>query len=207
MLIRPALNEADMDAVYRLTHDAYVALGYIQPRPEHMLRHYMEIEGLPENMVVVAVDDGAIVGTVSITLDGPGGLHTDHDFAGACDAIRAEGRPIGAAWRIITEPGHRATMALVVELIRAAITVFQHCGTATGLCTFAPRHERVYMRLLGFQTIARTDGVGAVNTAAVLMRGSVAEAMQRMVPPENPALATLATERMRLIAALRRAAA
>lgn len=207
MLIRPALDAADFDAVYRLTHDAYVALGYIGPQPDGRLRHYADIDAAPENMVVVAVDDDAIVGTVSITLDGPDGLHVDHDFPAACDAVRAEGRPIGAAWRIITEPGHRATMALVLDLIRATTDILGRCGIETALLSFAPRHERAYQRLLGLATIARTEGTADLRTSAVLMRGSVAEAARRLPPLDNPALATLAAERKRLLEVIRRVAA
>jgi len=197
MIIRPVRNEQEMDEVYRLTHDAYVEQGYIKPQPDGRLRHYTEVDAAPENMVLVALEDNAIVGTVSITLDGPAGLHVDHDFRAECDAIRAEGRSVGASWRIITEPGHRSSMAVVVELIRSTIDVLNRFEVETILCTFNPRHERVYQRLFGMSTVARCTTVDEVASAAVLMRASIPVAVKAFPPPPNPALAALVAERAR----------
>lgn len=207
MNVRPVLSDAELDAVHRLTHDGYVEQGFIAPRPDGRLRHHIDIEAAPENMVLVATDGASIVGTVSITLDGPVGLHADHDFHADCNAVRAEGLPVGAVWRIITEPGHRNSRETVLLLIRAATTVLHHAGVETALCTFAPHHERAYARLLGFRTIARSDGVREVATPAVLMRQRVADAAARIGLLDDPALATLVAERRRLIAAVRRVAA
>ena len=209
MLIRPATSTADLDAVYRLTHDAYIALGYCAPQPDGRLRHYTDIDTAPENMVVVVEEAGAIVGTVSITLDGPAGLPSEQRFGGAVDAIRAEGTVIGACWRLVTEPGHRATDAVLIELMRSTVTVFSGFGVDTALLSLAPRHERAYNRIFGTVTIARTsDAAGAaVSSPLVLVRGSVAAGIRRLPPDDNPALATLVAERRRLIAAVRDVAA
>ena len=207
LLIRPAWTAADLDAVYRLTHDAYVALGYVPPQPDGRLRHYGDVEAAPENVVLVAEEAGAIVGTVSVTVDGPAGLHVDHDFRAACDAVRAEGMPVGAAWRIVTLPDHRASSALVLELIRAVIDVLHRFGVTTALLSFAPNHERAYTRLLGMATIARTEGAADLRTPAVLMRADVPESARRLPPHDNPVLTTLVAERRRLLEALRRRAA
>lgn len=197
MIIRPVRNDREMNEVYRLTHDAYVEQGYIKPQPDGRLRHYTEVDAAPENMVLVALEDDAIVGTVSVTLDGPAGLHVDHDFRAECDAIRAEGHTVGASWRIITEPGHRSSMAVVVELIRSTIDVLNRFEVETILCTFNPRHERVYQRLFGMSTVAHCTTVDEVASAAVLMRASIPIAVKAFPPPPNPALAALVAERAR----------
>lgn len=207
MVIRPALSDDDLDQVYRLTHDAYVSLGYIDPQPDGRLRHYPDIDSAPENVVLVAEEDGMIVGTVSVTLDGPAGLHVDHDFRAACDTVRAEGQPVAAVWRIMTAPDRRSTSALVLALIRAATDVLSGFGLDTTLMSFAPHHERAYRRLLDMRTIARTEGTADLRTAAVLMRASAVESTRRLGPAANPALATLVAERRRLLDVLRRTAA
>ncbi|MCC7019515.1 MAG: hypothetical protein IT332_07160 [Ardenticatenales bacterium] len=207
MNIRPILNDAELDDVQRLTHDQYVAEGYTTPQPDGRLRYYDEIEAAPENMVLVAIDDGAIVGTVSVTLDGPAGLHVDHDFGAACAAVRAEGPTVGGVWRIVTEPDLRTSRTVILELIRSSTDVLRRFGVSTALCEFAPRHEHVYRKLLGFATVARCEGLGEVRSPAVLMRASVAEAARRLPPGDNASLATLVAERQRLLDVLRRTAA
>lgn len=207
LTIRPAWTADDLDAVYRLTHDAYVALGYIAPQPAGRLRHYADIDAAPENVVLVGDEGGTIVGTVSVTVDGPARLHVDHDFRAACDAVRAEGAPVAASWRIVTAPDHRASSALVLELIRAVIDVVRRFGVDTVLMSFAPHHERAYSRLLGMTTLARTEGTADLSTPAVLMRASTLECARRLPPHDNPVLTTLVAERRRLLEAVRRQAA
>lgn len=207
MLIRPILSDDDLDHVHRLTHDAYVAEGFAAPQLDGRLRYYAEIDAAPENMVLVAVDDDVIVGTVSVTLDGSAGLHVDHDFAAECAAIRAEGPTVGGVWRIVTEPGLRTSLTVILELIRSAADVLDRFGVETALCEFGPHHERAYRRLLGFTTVARSTLLSELTAPAVLMRVSVADAIRRLPPHVNPTLATLVAERRRLLDALRRAAA
>lgn len=207
MMIRPILNDDDLDHVHRLTHDAYVAEGFAAPQPDGRLRYYTDIEAAPENMVLVAVVDGAIVGTVSVTLDGPAGLHVDHDFAAECAAIRAEGRAVGGVWRIVTAPGLRTSLTVIHELIRSSTDVLDRFGVDTALCEFGPHHERAYRRLLGFTTVAHSESLTEVAAAAVLMRVQVTDVARRLPPQANPTLATLVAERRRLLDTLRRDAA
>lgn len=207
MFIRPILSDDELDIVHRLTHDQFVAEGFARPQSDGRLRYYNDIEAAPENMVLVAVDDGMIVGTVSVTLDGPAGLHVDHDFGEQCAAIRAEGRPVGGVWRIVTDTQLRGSRTVILELIRATVDVLVRFGIPTALCEFGPHHERAYHKLLGFSTVARSTSLAQLAAPAVLMRASVAEAARRCPPHDNPTLATLVAERRRLLDALRRAAA
>src|SRR5947209_3989524 len=71
ILVRPIEGEAELDAVYRLTYDSFLERGYCAPRPDRRLIHYPHLDRLPETMICVAISEGQIVGTVSVTLDGP----------------------------------------------------------------------------------------------------------------------------------------
>jgi|JI10StandDraft_1071094.scaffolds.fasta_scaffold16901_1 hypothetical protein len=194
IVIRPIFGDAELDHVHRLTHDAYVARGLTARQANGRLRYFAGVEAVPENMVLVATCEDAIVGTVSVTLDGPGGLSVDLDFKAACDAIRAEGPTIGCVWRIVTDPGLRTGVAVVLELIRSAAFVLDRFGVDTALIQLAPRHERVYQRLLGFLPVARTAALVELASPAVLMRVVVAEAVRRVPPHPNPHLAALGVE-------------
>jgi len=169
---------ADMDAVYRLTHDAYVGQGYCEPQPDGMLRHYPHLDGIPETTVFVAEKDGVIIGTNSLTLDGPRGLHVDDDFPYSVAEVRrfcqADGERLGASWRIVTCQKAHESMRVVVELVDITIkkSIAEHVDVL--LFSFHPgRHERIWRRLLGLTTLCHADRCKAVSAPCVLMMGTV----------------------------------
>ena len=176
LTVREACGAAEMDEVYRLTHDTFLEQGYCEPQPDGRLIHYPHLEGLPETTTLIAEEHGEIVGTNSMTLDNPVGLHVDVDFKAECDRIRAEcralGRSLGASWRIATKGSCRNTTAVIKGLIRETVRRFIVGGVETVVFTFNPRHERIYRRLLNMKTIARYDGTvrGLNNAPAVFMR-------------------------------------
>lgn len=172
VIVRPVRSGAELEEVYRITHDAFLERGYCSPQPNGQLIHYPKLENIPETTVLVALQEGQVMGTVSLTLDGPHGLHVDTDFKATVDQVRAEGIKVGAAWRIATRHALRGerqvVMALIGEVVSYAFEVFD---LDTFLCTFNPRHERIYGRLLGMRTIARNEvSEGLENAPAVLMR-------------------------------------
>ena len=164
----------DMEAVYRLTHDAYVAEGYIKPHPDGWLIHYPELDDIPETTVLVASEGKRgrrVVGTVSWTRDGKRGLHVDHDFKAEVDAVRAEGLRLGAAWRIVTTEDCRSKIAVIMALVRAVVHDMISSGMEVALFSFNPKHAGAYARLLNMDVIAERSGVAGLNAApAVLMR-------------------------------------
>lgn len=169
--IRPIRDAAELDCVYRMTHDAYVDMGFIEPRPGGRLVHYPHLDAAPETTILVALLDGVIVGTNSVTLDGPAGLHVDEDFKAVTDQIRAEGRRIAAGWRINTRRDVRDQANIVRGLIGEAMRLLVNTGIRTCLFIFNKRHERIYQRLLGMTTIAELPEIRCVNNfPAVLMR-------------------------------------
>ena len=105
MIIRRAISREDFEAVWRLTHDMYVAEGYAEPQPDGLLRHYPHLDAIPETVVFLAEDeDGTLLGSNSYTLDGPAGLHVDDDFRDVVDAVRAECRATGKRLGANTSP-------------------------------------------------------------------------------------------------------
>ena len=178
--VRPIQNNAELEYIYRLCHDVYAERGYCAPQPDGRLVHYPHLDGIAQTTVLVALIDGEIVGTNSFTLDGPQGLHVDSDFRSECDAIRREGRALGASWRIATRLACRSERNVVMALIQETVRLFVESGVQTSVFTFNPRHERIYQRLLNMKTIARSDGTHGLNNApAVLMRLDVESIPER----------------------------
>src|SRR4051812_8581180 len=84
-VIRTVRTLDELQHIYRLTHTCYAASGYFQPHPSGMLVHYPQYDHISETTILVAILDGKIVGSVSLTVDGPSGFTIDEDFKPECD--------------------------------------------------------------------------------------------------------------------------
>lgn len=183
LVIRPLADDCELDDVYRLTYDVYRCAGYCPPAYGMRLLHYSHLDRIPQTVVFGAFAEGGLVGTNTLTRDGPRGLHVDHDFRAEADAVRREGRLLGASWRIVTRPEVRSARQIVLELIRATAHAMIRGGIETLLFTFHPKHERIYQRLLSMTTLARRDAIGALaNAPAVLMRVDWEDLPERWLP-------------------------
>ena len=165
----------DMYQVYKLTHDMYVVEGYIKPQPSGILQHYKHLDYIPETTVLVIDDNGNIIGTNSLTFDGPNKLHVDEDFPEEVEKVRQEckitGKNLVASWRIITHLQTRNSLHIIIELINATMEIGIKNHAHVWLFSFNPKHERIYKRLLDLTTIATINNYTTVSAPGVLMRG------------------------------------
>jgi hypothetical protein len=169
--IRYATAIQDMEAVFRLTHECYVAQGYVTPQSNGLLLHYPEHDVLPETRVLIAFQDGQVVGSASFTLSGREGLTICHDFLDECNAIEKEGRIIGAVWRLVIKETCRSSRQVLIGLLSELLRHGLRARVNTALIVVNPRHERVYQRLLNMQVVARKEVTGGLSNApAVLLR-------------------------------------
>jgi hypothetical protein len=170
----------ELPVVRRLVQDEYTRQGYC--RPEGGFSHYSHLDGIPQTTCFIALKRGQLIGTNSLTEDGPAELHVDEDFPEQVDAIRDEclatHKRLGASWRIVTADSARGSIGVVMDLINA--TVHHGAGRLDViLFSFNPRHERVYRRILDLETIAiGSCRALAGSPPAVLMRGDA----QRILP-------------------------
>ncbi len=177
MHIRKATSKEDFESVWRLTHDAYVKQGYCSPQPEGLLKHYLHLDTIPETSVFMAFDENdRLVGTNSLTLDNPAGLHVDDDFKDRADQVRVEclrtRKKMGASWRIATDETVHNQISIMLGLISATIDQGMRQCLDVLLFTFNPKHVCFYERMLGLKVIAEPRFGKAVKSApAVLMRG------------------------------------
>lgn len=168
MIIRPIQTLIELDKIYYLTHDIYVKNGYYKPNEEGKLSHYPQLDNIPETTVFIAIKDGEIVGTNSITLDGIMGLHVDLDFPDEVNKVRKERRRLVASWRIVTNNGIKVIVGLIKKTVDHALNILK---ADTALFTFHPKHESFYQKYLNAKTIARSDCISKLeNAPAVLMR-------------------------------------
>lgn len=166
--------DSEVAEIWQLTHDEYVREGYIKPQPGGVFSEYEQLEWQPETIPLVALLDGDIVGTVTVTLDGVAKLHTDVDFPDETEMLRKCAKlfrvPLACSWRIVTDYKCRSRLDVAIALQQSgAITAYEH-GSPIIACTFHPRHSRYYHRTLGFVEIARSAATKGLSSApAVLM--------------------------------------
>jgi hypothetical protein len=171
--IRPVANVAEMEEVYRLTHDSYVSKAYAENQSNGLLLHYPEYDVIPETTVLIALQDGKMIGTISVTLPGPFGYTLDRDFREEIAQLRNEGRQVGVIWRLVVKEECRSSRAVLLGLISAVTRHFLNHGLDTYLFEVNPRHERIYQRLLNMTVMSRKESAeGLQHAPAVLLRGN-----------------------------------
>jgi len=163
MKITMATTAEAMLSVWKLTHDAYVFSGYADPQPDGILRHYRHLDLIPETTVFTAEDDGDLLGTISVTEDGPHGLNVDQVFKDLVDPLRASGLKTASVWRLVTQPDFRKSLSVVTRLIGQAVEYFEKRQIVLVLMVVNPKHERFYQHMLCFQTISEVRNEKAVK--------------------------------------------
>jgi N-acyl amino acid synthase FeeM len=172
MIVRPIIDYAELTSVYRLTHDAYVAEGYIVKRESGLLIHYPRLDGIPETTVLVAVDDGMIIGTNSVTVDGPEGVHCEADFPLQVHRERWAGSAFCCSWRIVTSQSYRDDWRVLLALMKETVAEFFRRQTPVCLMTFHPTDALRWMKLLRATVIGFSETTtGLRNAPAILIRG------------------------------------
>jgi len=172
--IRPIRDSFELWDVYSLTHDCYVETNYIRPRPTGMLVHYAEFDHLPETTILVALQDGEIIGSISYTIDGPAGFIIEKDYREECQRIRQEkGRRLADYWRFVVKKSCRSGQQVLMALMTQSGLDLLQKGVNTFFLDVHEKHEGAYKRLFNGVTVARKEGVPGLeqqHIAAVLIR-------------------------------------
>jgi hypothetical protein len=162
--------ESEIGEIWRLTHDEYAAKGYIPFHPSRLYSHYTHLENIPETTQLVAFVDGDLAGTVTYTMDGPAGLHTDIDYSVETQAIRSIGLPLACVWRIVTDSKFHGWHSVAQALMRETARQLIERGGPIALCTFHPNHAKYYSVRIGFRLVAdRPESNGFSSAPSVLM--------------------------------------
>jgi len=172
---RIANTLSDMTEVYHLAYDVYLEQQYTHPNPEGLLRHYPELDGIEATTVILAEEDGLLVGTNSLTMDSMARLHTDRAFPEETQSVREEcfeeNRRLAASWRICTMGEGRCGMRVLMGLIGCTYKLVVGWNLQTVLYTFHPKHARIYEKIIGARVIAGPVADRSVDgSPAVLMR-------------------------------------
>lgn len=167
--IRIATTIDELSEVYRLTHRVYTHEGYCEHLAAGQLRHYAYLDAIQETTVFIATERSLVVGSHSTTVDGPLGLHADHDFPEEMTRLRATGKRLAAAWRLVTDPLHRGQRTLILDLLGATIRNAFAMGVEYMVTDVHPKHERFYSRFVGMETLAFGNCEAIGGMPSVLM--------------------------------------
>ena len=142
-------DPAEIDAVMRVSHDAYVEAGYMRPRAtgRRFLVHYLNAD----TVFVVARLGAMPVGTLAIVNDGPFGLPADRVFVEELDAERDAGRQVAEVCGLVVAPNWRRHIRPIFFHLAAAMlrTLADRFDTHTMAFAVEPHQLRFYSAIFG----------------------------------------------------------
>lgn len=170
--VRRATDE-ELCFVWRLVHAEYLRKGLITPEMDGMFSHYRHLDCIPETVPLAAVDGNRLVGTMTLTFDGPKGLPTDMEYPDETAELR-QWHKLATCWRLATDiVCHSSGTVSMALMISAAKLLMEH-GEPTVLMECNPRHRTFYKRVLGFvqhPDAKKENTKGLTNAPSVLMVG------------------------------------
>jgi hypothetical protein len=148
-----ARTTEDFEGAFRLLHDNYVRIGYMDPHESR--RRIGLFNALPSTKMFVARDGARVVGTVALVQDSPIGLPMDQIFRDEVSAFRAPGRRLGEASTLTVDPRYRdAGAAILMRLYRMLTVYATSIVRLHDLCMVArAHHARFYRTFFPFREI------------------------------------------------------
>ena len=163
-----AVSRSQRDAVEKLVRRRYAWRGYNLPE---VMDHALEVatRGEESSLTLLAEHQGALAGTLTLTLDSPKGLLAEQTYGAEIERVRAEGRHIcelvklameeGADWKAVLDALLQATY-LVARVVHSMTDIFIEVN---------PRHVRFYQRVFGFTPSSEKRVCARVGAPSVLM--------------------------------------
>ena len=117
-----------------------------------------------------ALHEGRVVATLTVGLDGTGGLSVEGVYPDTVDAVRSPERRLCEFTKFAVDEEVRSPALLGAIFHVACMFALQIHDCTDALIEVNPRHVRFYERMLGFTRAAEQRLDPSVNAPAVLMR-------------------------------------
>jgi N-acyl amino acid synthase FeeM len=159
--IRAAATDAERHCANMLISRRYEWRGYrTAPLPERRK---------PNNITLVASDDEATIGTMSVAFDGDQGLLSEELFPREVRRLRDSGHRICEFTKLAmdNELGSKRVLAALFHV--AYIYAYRFMDFDCLLIEVNPRHVKFYEKILGFQVLGPRRMNRRVNAPAVLL--------------------------------------
>jgi hypothetical protein len=162
----------DLRLIWQLNYSEYLKHGYCLPSSEKIFKYNPHLDTIPETHIAVVKSGADLLGTVSITEDGPQKLATDPLFPIETDTIRRLAKHMGmkvcSPWRIITKDSYR-DLGVVIQLFSAVAEIVSGKNIDIMLFAINPRHIGFYTRMLGAEKVAVKENDQTVNDAPAML--------------------------------------
>lgn len=181
LVLKIAETEAELEASFRLLHDAYVASNFMTSQPNNLrVTHY---HALPTTTTLCALYDGEVVGTISLIREGVFGFPMQEAFD--LGVVRQKGGQITEASALAVDPRFRRSVGLVVLPLMKFMYGYciRYFDTRHLVIAVNPSHIEFYESLLLFERLQNqvVENYGFVNGApAVGAALDLSEAPQLM---------------------------
>lgn len=165
MVLKIADTKEELEACFRLLHDAYVGAGYMKPDPSGMRATIYH--ALPTTTTLCAKFDGKVVGTLSLIRESAFGFPLQSAFD--LHEIRARGGRIAEGSALAVHPDFRKTSGSVMFPLMKFM--YDYCqdyfDTANLVIAVNPDRIEMYEALLCFQRLdqAEVDNYDFANGA------------------------------------------
>jgi hypothetical protein len=120
-------------------------------------------------ITLTATEDDAVIGTITVGLDGPEGLATEDVFADVLAKLRSEGKRLCEFTKLAVDPISGTKRVLAALFHVAYIVAHRIRSFDTLVMEVNPRHVRYYERMLGAHVGAEERLNKSVNAPSVLL--------------------------------------
>lgn len=153
--IRKVITLHDLQRVYRLTHDSFVAAGLCEKQSHKMVIHHPDQDVIPETIIYMVEINGELAGTVTFTIDSEFGLMVDSGFKQQIDKYRKFYGKIANFWRLAISPAYQKDTRILRHLLGIIARCLLKNQISVCFFTFSPEHARIYERLVNTEEVCR----------------------------------------------------
>lgn len=168
LVLKIAETEAELEASFRLLHDAYVASNFMKSHPNNL--RVTPYHALPTTTTLCALYDGEVVGTISLIREGVFGFPMQQAFD--LQDIRKKGGQITEVSALAVHPRFRRTVGLVVLPLMKFMYGYctRYFDTRHLVIAVNPSHIAFYESLLLFRRLEDqvVENYGFVNGAPAI---------------------------------------
>ncbi len=168
LMLKIADTKEELEACFRLLHDAYVASGFQKPDPSGMRATIYH--ALPTTTTLCATYDGEVVGTMSLIRDSSFGFPMQQVFE--LGGVRAKGGNIAEVSALAVHPRYRSTGGAILFPLMKFMYEYSTAFFDTRHLVIAvnPNRIEMYESLLFFQRLneKKIDNYDFVNGAPAI---------------------------------------